>query len=164
MVNTKDKYHPVVGQIKSLLNKNECWYETFEHQAVRTSEEAAEIRTGYTIEQGAKSLILYSNDLEEFLMLVLPADQRFDNNRVRGLLEVSHLRFATPDEVKDVTNGVLVGGVPPFGNLFDLEVIADPSLMAKDKIIFNAGDRRYSIAIKSSDYKKIVKPQIAKII
>jgi prolyl-tRNA editing enzyme YbaK/EbsC (Cys-tRNA(Pro) deacylase) len=159
-----EKYHPVVGQIKSLLNKNDCWYETFEHRAVRTSEEAAEIRTGYTIEQGAKALILYSNDLGEFIMLVLPADQRFDNNKVRSLLEVSHLRFARPDEVREVTNGVLVGGVPPFGNLFDLEVITDPSLLGNEKIIFNAGDRRYSIAIKSADYKKLVNPQIAQII
>ncbi len=159
-----EKYHPVVGKIKALLDKNNCWYESFEHQAVRTSEEAAEIRTGYSIKQGAKALILYSNDLEEFLMLVLPADQRFDNNLVRNILGVSHLRFATPEEVKEVTGGVLVGGVPPFGNLFDLKVIADPSLLKNEKIIFNAGDRRYSIAIKSSDYQKLVNPQIAKII
>ncbi|NIA02454.1 MAG: hypothetical protein GWP15_03650 [Nitrospirae bacterium] len=51
-------YHPLVNQIVEALKNNECWYETFEHEPVRTSEEAAKIRTGYTLEQGAKALII----------------------------------------------------------------------------------------------------------
>ena len=53
-----DAYHLVVKKIISLLEDNECWFETFEHAPVRTSEEAADIRTGYSIEQGAKALIV----------------------------------------------------------------------------------------------------------
>jgi len=157
-------FHSVVGRIKEILDNNNCWCETFEHEAVRTSEEAAKIRTDYSIDQGAKALILYTDDEERFLMLVLPGNRRFDNNKVRNILGVSHLRFATPKEVKEITDGVIVGGVPPFGNLFDLEVITDPSLLSNEKIVFNAGDRRFSIAIKSSDYKTLVNPKIAEII
>lgn len=158
------EYHPIVDQIKNLLEKHNCWYETFGHQPVRTSEQAAKIRTGYSVDQGAKALILYTDDQERFVMLVLPGDKRFDNNKVRSFLEVSHLRFATPKEVEQITGGVIVGGVPPFGNLFDLEVIVDPSLFENEKIIFNAGDRRYSIAMKSKDYRKLVKPKVVEIV
>ena len=33
------------------------WYETFENEPVRISEEASKLRTGYTIGQGAKAII-----------------------------------------------------------------------------------------------------------
>lgn len=62
-----------------------------------------------------------------------------------------------------LTDGVEVGGVPPFGNLFGLKVIADRRLFENEKIVFNAGDRRFSIAMRSSDYKRLVDPDIADI-
>jgi len=42
-------------------------------------------------------------------------------------------------------------------------MIVDPKLFQNEKIIFNAGDRRFSVAMKSEDYKKIVNPQIVEI-
>ena len=39
-------YHPVVEKIKDLLTQRGAWFETFEHAPVRTSEEAAKVRTG----------------------------------------------------------------------------------------------------------------------
>ena len=62
-----------------------------------------------------------------------------------------------------MTKGVLPGGVPPFGNLFDLEVIVDPKLLENEKIIFNAGDRCFSIAMKSKDYTTLISPTIVNI-
>ncbi len=53
--------------------------------------------------------------------------------------------------------------MPPFGNLFELDVVVDPGLMENEEIIFNAGDRSVSIAMKSSDYVSIVNPKIEKI-
>ena len=38
------KHHPVAKQITDLLANNNCWFETFEHEPVRTSEEASKIR------------------------------------------------------------------------------------------------------------------------
>jgi len=73
MVIPLSNYHPVVSQIIDLLEKNNCWFETFEHEPVRTSEEAAKIRTGYSINEGAKAIIIrvkISN--AEYLDLVGP--------------------------------------------------------------------------------------------
>jgi prolyl-tRNA editing enzyme YbaK/EbsC (Cys-tRNA(Pro) deacylase) len=161
------KYHPVVSKILNILKENKCWYETFEHKPVRTSEEAAKIRTGYTLHQGAKAMIVRvkkSENNKKFVMLVFPADLRFDNEKVRKLFGAKDIRLATEQEVSDLTVGVQVGGVPPLGNLFKLEVIADPKLFGNEKIVFNAGDRRFSIAMKSKDYKEIVNPTVEKIV
>jgi prolyl-tRNA editing enzyme YbaK/EbsC (Cys-tRNA(Pro) deacylase) len=151
------KYHPVVNQIINLLYENNCWFEFFEHEEVRTSEEAAKVRTGYTLQQGAKAIIIRikKNGQSEFRMLVIPGNCRFDNDKVKKVVESGDIRFATSEEIDHVTNGILPGGVPPFGNLFNLKIIADPSLFENEKIIFNAGDRRFSIAMKSSDFQNL---------
>lgn len=183
-------YHPLTQKIKQLLIENKCRFETFEHTPVRTSEDAAKVRTGYTLSQGAKALILrvkrnpnsftkpHPNPdlievdpllkgegiLTKFVMLVIPGDKRFDKQKVQILLNTKDIRFATEEEVAEITGGVLVGGVPPFGNFFGLKVYADPQILQNEKIIFNAGDRSYSIAMLAEDYQKIVKPEIVNII
>jgi len=160
-------YHSVTAKILELLKADNCWFETFEHQPVRTSEEAAKVRTGYSLEQGAKAIIVRAKRSKQdkfFLMLVLPGDKRFDVSKVKVLLDAKDIRFATEQEVMELTNGVEPGGVPPFGNLFDLRVIVDPSLLIFDKIIFNAGDQRFSIAMLAEDFKKLVKPEVVMIV
>jgi prolyl-tRNA editing enzyme YbaK/EbsC (Cys-tRNA(Pro) deacylase) len=159
-------YHNVSVQIIDLLRKNDLWFETFEHEPVRTSEDAAKIRHGYSLHQGAKTLIMQikiSNVGRKFVMLVVPGDLQFDNVKVKELFGAKEIRFATETEVATLTNGVLPGGIPPFGNLFGLEVIVDPRLFENEKIIFNAGDRRISIGMKSADYRKLVEPQVVSV-
>jgi Ala-tRNA(Pro) deacylase len=160
------KYHQVTEIIQKLLTDSGSWYETFEHEPVRTSEQAAKTRPGYSLQQGAKALILRvkkSTRDKEFVMLVLPAHLKIDNKKVKDYYQAKDFRFATEEEVMDITDGVQPGAVPPFGNLFELEVLVDPKLLDNQKIVFNAGDRRFSIAIKSDDYIKLVNPKIHNI-
>ncbi|HKZ34552.1 MAG TPA: YbaK/EbsC family protein [Patescibacteria group bacterium] len=160
-------YHPVVSHIRHLLDSHHMWYEYFEHEPVRTSEEAASVRPEYTLNQGAKALILRltSKQMEKsYVMLVFPADKKFHNKKVKKLLQTASLTFASEEEVLSLTEGIELGGVPPFGNLFHVPVIADPSLFNNTRIIFNAGDRRVSIAMNTSDYKILVNPTIVPLI
>jgi prolyl-tRNA editing enzyme YbaK/EbsC (Cys-tRNA(Pro) deacylase) len=161
------EYHSVVQKIKDLLTKEKMWFETFEHEPVHTSEEAAKVRTGYSLKQGAKAMIVRvkkSASEKFFAMLVVPGNRKFDVEKVKLLFGAKDIRFATEEEVGRVTGGVLPGGVPPFGNLFGLKVVIDPSLFENEKIIFNAGDRSFSVAMKSEDYGKIVSPEISSIV
>jgi prolyl-tRNA editing enzyme YbaK/EbsC (Cys-tRNA(Pro) deacylase) len=160
------EYHKVTNKIVGILTEAGLWFETFEHEPVRTSEEAAKIRTGYTLNQGAKTIIIRvkADGKRYFVMLVIPGDKKFDSEKVKDLLGSRDIRFATEEEVDEVTGGVRPGGVPPFGNIFDLKVIADHKLFGNEKIIFNAGDKRFSVAMKSADYRDLVKPEIESII
>lgn len=161
------KYHLLVEEIKTLLQKNSFWFEIFEHEPVRTSEEAAKVRPNYSLKQGAKAIIVRVREKggrKYFSMLVIPGDKRFNTDKVKELLNAKDIRFATEKEIKEITKGVEPGGVPPFENLFGLKVVVDKSLFNNEKIIFNAGDRRFSIAMKSSDYKDVVNPDVVNII
>lgn len=194
-------YHKTVTDILELLKKNGCWFETFEHEPVVTSEQAAKIRHGYSISQGAKAIIVkiekinsviarspdsesgrrgnLTKDLDrhspissgiamtskpEFVMLVLPGDKKFSGSKVKKLLRTKDLRFATEEEISKLTGGILIGGIPPFGNLFGIRVFAETTLLENEKIIFNAGDRSFSVAMKTEDYLKMVKPVITEIV
>ncbi len=160
-------YHPVTGQIRTLLAAHGAPFEAFEHAPVRTSEQAAQTRPGYALRQGAKAILLrvkLSESDKFFVMLVFPADRQFDKLKVKQFFGARDLRFASEAEVGNLTGGVEPGGVPPFGSLFGLRVIADPSLFENERIVFNAGDRRFSIAMTSADYRRIVNPEIVEIV
>lgn len=159
-------YHKVVNQIIDMLKSHGVWFETFEHEPVITSEEAAKVRDGYSIHQGAKAIIVrikITSSNKKFVMLVIPGDLRFDNSKVKQIFNAKDIRFATEEEVVTLTDGVQPGGVPPFGNLFGIEVLADPSLLENEKIIFNAGDRRFSVGMKSADYISLINPRVISI-
>jgi len=118
------------------------------------------------LQQGAKAIIIRAkvpNAGKKFVMLVMPGNQKFDNAKVKQVLQAKDMRFATEDEVEEITKGVKPGGVPPFGNLFGLEVVSDAALYNNERIIFNAG-RTSSIGMKSADYKQLVQPKIAEIV
>ena len=160
------KYHQITETIKKQLIESDSWFETFEHEPVKTSEEAAKARPGYSLHQGAKAMVVRikkSKSDKEFVMLVLPANLRFDNKKVKDYFHAKDVRFATEQEVNEITDGVKIGAVPPFGNLFNMKVVVDPKLLKNEKIIFNAGDRSFSIAMKSKDYNKLVNPKVIDI-
>jgi len=160
-------YHPIVEEITNLLTRSGVWFETFVHPPVLTSEEAAQVRPGYTLNQGAKALIVKIEDSEKintFCMLVLPAHLRLDSKRAKKMLNTKNLRFATENEIDTVTSGVKRGAIPPFGNLFKIKVYADPQLFENEKMVFNAGDRSFSVAMNTADFKIIVQPQVIEIV
>lgn len=158
--------HPLTKQITDLLTSNSFWFETFTHDPVLTSEEAAKTRPGYTLQQGAKAIISKiqkRGSEEEFVMFVIPANLRLNSKKIKKDLDLKGLRFAAEEEIDSLTNGVQRGAIPPLGNLFHIQVYVDPQLFLNEKIVFNAGDRRFSVAMSSIDYKNIVSPQIVDI-
>ena len=160
-------HHPVTQKILDLLNHDSCWYETFEHEEVRTSEEAAKTRPGYSLRQGAKALIVrakMAGGERKFVMVVIPADRRFATDKVKKVTGAKDIRFASEEEVADLTGGVKPGAVPPFGNMFGLDVITDASLYDNEKIVFNAGERGFSVAMKSADYRRLVDPNVEQVV
>lgn len=165
------EYHSTVQKIKDLLDQHDVAYKTFEHEAVRTSEEAAAIRPEYSITQGTKALIvrvkkkgLPKEEEKQFVQIVVPGDAKFDPKKARHALDVKDIRFATPEEVSEITDGVVPGGVPPFGNVFGIPVYIDQQCLEHEEVIFNAGDRRYSIALKSQDLLTVVKPEVVEVV
>ena len=143
-------------KLKSFLDENKISYEYKEHEEVRTSEEAAKAR-GEDIKIGAKAMILKADD--KFIMLVLSAAKKIDSKKVKEILGAKSLRFATPEEVTQLT-GCIPGVVPPFASIFGLELLVDRTIPMNEFMAFNAGERTKSLKLKTTDYLRLLKPRI----
>ena len=130
-----------------------------QHAPVFTSEEAAAVR-GVALSSGAKALVVKAG--EEFLLLVVPADRKLDSKKARTQLGVKALRFASREEVEQLT-GLQPGSIPPFGSLFGLSTRCDPALGLNERINFNAGDHAVSISITYADYLAVERPAMVEI-
>jgi Ala-tRNA(Pro) deacylase len=114
---------------------------------------------GTRLEEGAKALVVRAAD--RYVHLVLPAHRRADNAVLRGLLGTRTLRFATPEELLELT-GCAPGAVPPFGNLFGLPVLVDEELAGLERIAFNAGGNAVSITMRAADFVRLSGATIAR--
>jgi Ala-tRNA(Pro) deacylase len=89
----------------------------------------------------------------------LPADRKLANRKARESLAVKSLRFATKDEVQNLT-GLQPGSIPPFGSLFGLATYCDPALAENSSINFNAGDHAISMQMAYADFISVEKPTL----
>lgn len=143
-------------KIKNLIEKNNFSYEVKEHPPTRTSEEAALYRDD-DIKIGAKALIVKTD--KEFVMLVISGNRKFNSKKLKNILKTKKLRFATEEELKKISD-CIPGSVPPFGNLFNIPVYLDKSIIKNEYIAFNAGLLTKSIKMKKQDYLTLVNPKI----
>ena len=141
--------------IRSFLDQHGISYVIKEHPSVTTSEEAAAAR-GESLKIGAKALLV--KDDTHFVLLVIPADRKLDTKKVKKVLNTRNLRFASPEELKEIAH-VEKGAVPPFGNLLGIEMIVDTRLFEEEYMAFNAGSVETSIKMKTEDYRIAVKPR-----
>ncbi len=143
-------------QLESMLKERGVDFTVLRHQPVFTSEEAAAVR-GVALSSGAKALICKVD--AGFVMFVIPADRKLDSKQVRQALGIHGLRFASRDELTELT-GLAPGAVPPFGSLFGLPTYCDTRLGENDRINFNAGDNSISISLRYEDYLKAENPSL----
>ena len=78
---------------------------------------------GVSLDSGAKAMLLRDNSTKSvetsilFTLAVMSASKKFSWKLVKKILKVKNMRFATPEEVHQIT-GCLPGAVPPFGSIF----------------------------------------------
>jgi len=147
----------------TFLSQNNIPFRTYSHKAVKTSKEAAEER-GVPLDSGAKALLVKYATKEtalKFALLVMSAGRKVNWKDVKNLLGSKNVVFATLDEVKSVA-GCIPGAVPPFGSVFGVPTLLDPSLQAQgDTINFNCGLRSHTVTMKTQDYVEAEKPKIS---
>jgi Ala-tRNA(Pro) deacylase len=144
----------VFDRLQDRLQQSGLAFSVLRHEPVYTSEQAAAVR-GTLLSSGAKALVVKAGD--RFLLLVLPADRKLHSRKARDHLGVKALRFATREEVENLT-GLLPGSIPPFGSLFGLPTYVDPALAENPAINFNAGDHAVSVSMSYADFMAVEKP------
>jgi prolyl-tRNA editing enzyme YbaK/EbsC (Cys-tRNA(Pro) deacylase) len=149
--------NPVLDNIRRLLADEGVPFREVQHVPTYTSEESAKAR-GEDLHTGGKALLLKTGDT--FRLFVLPADRKLDSVAVKRRFGIKKVRFATADELKELT-GLVPGSVPPFGPpVLPFEVYVDDAIRANERIAFNAGSLTDSIILATADYLAVVKPTL----
>jgi prolyl-tRNA editing enzyme YbaK/EbsC (Cys-tRNA(Pro) deacylase) len=147
----------VLDAIRRLLTDAGVPFREVQHQPTYTSEESARAR-GEDLHTGGKALVLKTDDV--FRLFVLPADRKLDSAAVKRRLGVKKTRFATADELKDLS-GLVPGSVPPFGPpILPFELYVDEAIRGNERIAFNAGSLTDSIILGTADYLAVAKPTL----
>jgi Ala-tRNA(Pro) deacylase len=146
----------VTDRVEALLREAGVEFRLYSHAPVFTSAEAARVR-GTTPEEGAKALLMKAD--AHFYLVVISGVLRVDNKALRRLLGVHGARFATAEELLQLT-GCRPGAVPPFGNLFGLPVLMDESLRRCEQVSFNAGSNSWSVTMRREDLERLIQPRV----
>lgn len=141
----------IIKKIKELLDKNKIIYKYLEHEPTPTSEDAARVRATAP-EIGAKAIILRTSKTKKNFMVVLPGILKIDSTKVKKYIK-EDISFEDPKVILE-KYGIIIGGVPPFGNILGLETLVDQKLGNNEDIAFNCGKRTASIIMKYKDYLK----------
>ncbi len=108
----------------------------------------------------AKTVIIKING--KMAMAVLPATFHVDFHLLKEITGNEDVVLAHESEFKDLFEDCETGAMPPFGNLYSMDVFVAQSLTEDEDIAFNAGSHSELIKMKYTDFAKLVKPKILK--
>ncbi len=147
----------VLDSILALLTESEIPFRHDMHEETRTSADSARVR-GEPLEIGAKAIVMKVDD--RFCVFVMSAALRVSSKRIRQHFGAKRTRFATPDELRELT-GLVPGAVPPFGPpILDLPLYVDPSVFRNERMAFNAGSLTHSVVMSTEDYRRLIQPDV----
>ena len=116
---------------------------------------------GYPPEQSCNTILVASKRGEKkYSACIALAHTRLDvNHKVRDLMEVKRLSFASADETAELT-GMMIGGVTPFCLPDDLPVYVDSRIMSLDYVILGGGSRSAKVKIDPEVFNKMPSVQV----
>ena len=144
-------------RVKKYLKDQKVKYKTLKHKEVYTAQEVA-ASAHIPGRQLAKSVMIKLD--KKMAMAVLSAAHQIDFKRLKKALGVKKTKLATEKEFEELLPDCEMGATPPFGNLYDLEVIVDESLSTQETIAFSAGSHTELIQLSYQDFEKLVKPKV----
>lgn len=144
-------------KLKKYLDDNKVEYVTISHSPAYTAQRIAEL-THIPGKELAKTVIVKTDD--KFAMAVLPASRRVDLDYLKRGADAKEVEIATEAEFKSLFPDCEVGAMPPFGNLYDLDVYVAEQLTDDEEIAFNAGSHTELVRMAYKDFENLVKPKV----
>ena len=148
-----------VKKLKQFLDQNRVKYVTIKHSEAYTAQEIAG-SAHVSGKELAKTVIV--NIDGTLAMAVLPATYRVDIDLLKQAAGASKVEIASEQQFKDAFPGCDVGAMPPFGNLYDMDVYVAKTLAADEEIAFNAGSHTELVKLAYRDFERLVNPKVVK--
>ena len=147
-------------RLKKFLDDHEVKYTTITHSPAFTAQEIAH-SAHISGKDVAKTVIAKADG--EMVMVVLPASDQVVFDFLKAAVGADKVELATEWEFQDRFPECELGAMPPFGNLFGMEVFVSEGLSEDDEIAFNAGSHTELIKMKYRDFEKLVNPRVVRL-
>jgi len=149
-----------VNRLKKFLDDNNIKYISIFHSHAYTAQEVAE-SAHIPGRELAKTVMVKIDG--KIAMAVLSASDKVDFSLLQEAVGAGKAELAGEHEFTDLFPGCQIGAIPPFGNLYHMQVIVDEKLTEENEIVFNAGSYTELISLQYEDFKRLVKPCVSRI-
>ena len=143
--------------LQTFLDRHQVRYVTIRHSPAFTAQEIA-VSAHIPGKQLAKSVIVKFDG--QLAMAVLPASDTVDVERLKAAAGARTVALASEPDFQDRFPECEVGAMPPFGNLYGLDVWVAARLAEDEEIAFNAGDHTELMRMAYRDFDRLVHPQV----
>ena len=145
-------------KLKDFLDAMGVDYITTSHKPAFTAQETAQAChvPGMNL---AKTVMVQLNG--KLTMTVLPAHYMVDIYKLQQYTHAYSLRLAREKDFDAAFPECEVGAMPPFGNLFGMEVFAEEALCNDINISFNSGTHSEIVTMPYTQWTQLVHPYTA---
>ena len=147
-------------ELTDYLGKHHINFSMIDHEPAYTAQETAQC-CHIPGKMLAKTVIVKMDD--KLAMIVLPANYQIDLKRLQEETDCKKLRLANESDFTEQFPKCEVGAMPPFGNLYGMDVYVDKALTKDKEIAFNAGSHSELMQLSYDDFARLVKPKIMRI-
>jgi Ala-tRNA(Pro) deacylase len=143
-------------KLTELLDNQGVKYTILTHSRAYTAQEVAATVHVPGIEMAKTVMVKVDGKMA---MAVVPASRKIDFERIREKVSARKVELAEEKEFQDLFPDCEVGAMPPFGNLYGIDVYVDKKLAEDDEIAFNSGSHTEVTRLHYSDFEKLVHPR-----
>lgn len=147
----------LIKKLREYLDNNGVKYIAISHPVAYTAQEVAHL-VHVSGKEMAKTVMI--NISGKTAMAVLPSSHNVDFQMLCDALNSSNIYLEDEEEFKRVFPDCEVGAMPPFGNLYGLDVFVAKTLTEDAEIVFNAGTHTDLVKMAYSDFERMVQPMI----
>lgn len=148
-----------VQALKELLDEHRIKYVIITHSLAYTAQEVA-ASAHIPGKELAKTTIVKVDG--KLAMAVLPASAMVHVKRLKEAIGARNVELAEESEFRDAFPDCETGAMPPFGNLYGMDVYVEESLAEDEEIAFNAGTHTELLRMAYKDFVDVVKPKVVK--
>lgn len=143
--------------LEMFLREHEVDFRTWTHPRAITAQEVA--ASAHVRGREMAKPVMVKID-QRLAMVVVAASERVHMGRLKELTGAHEVVLASESDFVDRFPDCELGAMPPFGNLFGLEVFVSDTLASDQHIAFNAGSHTEVMQLAYSDFARLTQPQI----
>jgi Ala-tRNA(Pro) deacylase len=144
--------------LQSLLDNLGVNYRVSHHPTTYTAQMLAEIEhvPGRKV---IKPVVVQADG--EFVMCALPACYRIDLEELKEQLQVDDVKLVEEPKLAELFPDCEPGAEPPIGRFYGMTTLMDESLVADDRVTFQAGTHQDAVTMSLAEYRRVAQPEIA---